>query len=490
MPNRLTLDYIKEYSNKVGYRLISTSYINQKTPLEFVCPKGHTRKSSWASFVRNPHGCRKCLAEKSRVGLEKVKELFFDSNYMLLSEEYIRAADRLKYKCDRGHINYISLNNFNRGKRCPDCYKEDVYYNIDIVENMFLGRNLLLLEHVYKNTYTKMEYMCTRCGKRGITTVNALKNNSGCSSCNNTVLEEGIVRRELGKKGFKLIDGTYTMAKKSFLYICDKGHIEEGFLYNIRRGNGCGVCYNYGGNRVSKQENDLFDELRGYIKNEVIIRNDRTAIKPYELDMYVPDFGVAVEYCGMYWHSVSSGKTKQYHRGKYKLCEDNNIRLITVTDDDIRFNKKEVLSKILKHFLVIEKEKNIKIVNRDCDRGLVDDLIHVYGNENVACLLFKKVGSCLHINDIVYTNNKNMCYLNSLLRSFISEHGSEDILFIQDNRYPLSKYEYRALIDNGFLEVAITDAMVIESNQPHVMYDCAKTIFSFYNKYAKLCLFA
>lgn len=60
------------------------------------------------------------------------------------------------------------------------------------------------------------------------------------------------------------------------------------------------------------------------------ICNDRKNISPFELDWYVPQLKLAIEYNGNYWHSIEKGVPKDYHLKKSLLCRDNNIRLIHI----------------------------------------------------------------------------------------------------------------------------------------------------------------
>lgn len=64
------------------------------------------------------------------------------------------------------------------------------------------------------------------------------------------------------------------------------------------------------------------------------ITNNRSIIPPYELDIYIPSHNMAIEYCGLYWHSEANGKDKNYHITKHQLCEKHNIRLFTIFEDE------------------------------------------------------------------------------------------------------------------------------------------------------------
>lgn len=62
--------------------------------------------------------------------------------------------------------------------------------------------------------------------------------------------------------------------------------------------------------------------------------NIRSVISPYELDIYIPDRGIAFECNGCYWHSDLK-KDNKYHYNKYIKCRDAGIQLITIWEDQI-----------------------------------------------------------------------------------------------------------------------------------------------------------
>jgi hypothetical protein len=77
-----------------------------------------------------------------------------------------------------------------------------------------------------------------------------------------------------------------------------------------------------------------------------VIRNTRDVIKPKELDIYIPDHSIAIEYCGVYWHGESKGKTKHYHRDKFIACQDQGIQLLTIYDWEWETKQTQVKQKL------------------------------------------------------------------------------------------------------------------------------------------------
>ena len=141
-------------------------------------------------------------------------------------------------------------------------------------------------------------------------------------------------------------------------------------LFYKRRENNtiiCTLC-----NPINKHQSGLEMQLFNYIKDHYsgkIITSDRKIIKPYELDIYLPDLGLAFEFNGLYWHNELN-KSNNYHYTKTKKCIDSNINLIHIYEDDWVYRQDIVKSMILNKINKI----NNKIFARKCDIRIIDDI--------------------------------------------------------------------------------------------------------------------
>lgn len=111
-------------------------------------------------------------------------------------------------------------------------------------------------------------------------------------------------------------------------------------------------------------------QLAEYVRSittEKIITGDRKTIFPLELDIYIPDKNVAIEFNGLYWHS-SKQKDKYYHRDKWKACEDKGIQLIQIWEDEWR-DKREIVETMIVHKLGVSNSS--KVYARMCEAKLV-----------------------------------------------------------------------------------------------------------------------
>jgi hypothetical protein len=131
---------------------------------------------------------------------------------------------------------------------------------------------------------------------------------------------------------------------------CSKGHtysISPQFISQRKRlGYNCCIHCNPINNPVSKGHQQLIDYLISLDPNIKIEINNRKVLDGLELDIYLPDFNLGIEYNGVYWHSELH-KTKTYHIDKYKKSKEMGIELIQIWEDTF-LDKFEIIKSILK----------------------------------------------------------------------------------------------------------------------------------------------
>jgi len=105
---------------------------------------------------------------------------------------------------------------------------------------------------------------------------------------------------------------------------------------------GDSIFHNHG---PSKAEQSICDFICENYDGEVI-QNNTTILSGLELDIYVPDKKLAIEYNGSRFHSTEF-KEKRYHLNKTKECNENDIHLIHIWEPDWIKNKDIVKSILL-----------------------------------------------------------------------------------------------------------------------------------------------
>ena len=88
-------------------------------------------------------------------------------------------------------------------------------------------------------------------------------------------------------------------------------------------------------------------ELVSFIETfyfDTIIENTKRIITPKELDIYLPDIHLAIEFNGTYWHSIGhNNKNKRYHLEKSLACREKGIRLIHIYEFEDFEQQKQLL---------------------------------------------------------------------------------------------------------------------------------------------------
>ncbi len=204
-------------------------------------------------------------------------------------------------------------------------------------------QNSIIIEK-YKHTFNE------KYGVDNPAKIQAVKNKNS-----NSQIEKSKEKYEdyIREFGFELQEEFKGFHKSHIFKHTDCGNV---FEWNPRSGYKsiphCNICHT-SHITSSKAEEELREFLKS-ILDDRILSNNRTLIPPKEVDIYIPSKYLAIEYCGLYWHSESNEKDKWYHFNKWKECNDKGIRLLTIWDSEW-INKQEIVKNRLKHILGNEK---------------------------------------------------------------------------------------------------------------------------------------
>jgi rubredoxin len=374
---KLSYEYVKKQIKLEGYELLSTDYINANSKLKLRCDKGHIYEGTWGNFSQSKR-CPICRNEKFkskyRFSFEYVKNQIEKENYKLISKEYKNAHIKLKIQCNRGHVYETKYNNFNQGQRCPECAgnKKLIY---EFVKDEIERRGYKLLSKNYINSGSKIKIECEKGHKYKVKYYH-FKAGSKCPHCSkNKKHTFKFIQHEVEKLGYKLLSSEYLNAHTKLRIECEKNHIFQMRFNDLQQGNRCPKCFKGG---VSMSEKEVLDYIKslGEIK---ITENDKTIIPPFELDIVIPEKNLAVEYCGLYWHCESNGKTKNYHKTKLEQCNKAGYRLITIFEDEWLI-KQDIVKNRIRHILGMEKERIYarKCVIKNIDRKQAKEFIENY----------------------------------------------------------------------------------------------------------------
>jgi hypothetical protein len=249
-------------------------------------------------------------------------------------------------------------------------------------------------------------------------------------------------------KKYNLIDVDYD--KYVYICKCGKNHIFEipkTIFYNRLKTNTtlCTIC-NPIGFVYSDKENLIYNFIKDNCEYD-IIKNSRNIIKPYELDIYIPELKLAFEFNGIWWHNELY-KPNNYHLEKTELCEQQGIQLIHVYEDDW-IHKQDIVKSIILN--KITKSKNI-LYAKNCELKEIYDTnqVRLFLNKNDINGFIKsniKIG--LFYNDelvslMIFNNNKKCELLRFCDKINTTVVDSDKYLF----KYFIEKYNQNYITAN------------------------------------------
>lgn len=124
----------------------------------------------------------------------------------------------------------------------------------------------------------------------------------------------------------------------------------------------CDLCNPYPEKtKITSIEEQLLLKYVQSIYTGTIRRNDRTILSKHrEIDIYLPEKRLAIEFDGLFWHS-DKYKPITYHIDKTIECENKNIQLIHIFEDEWH-DKQEIVKSRISGLL----GKNNRIFARKC----------------------------------------------------------------------------------------------------------------------------
>lgn len=126
--------------------------------------------------------------------------------------------------------------------------------------------------------------------------------------------------------------------------------IQSKNLAMLNRGPVCFVC----NPKSSQGEREILEYVRSL--GVATISGDRTVIAPKELDIWIPEHNLAIEYNGLYWHSSEMKTDQKYHQQKVAACSSVGVRLLSVYEDEWR-DKRQLVEAMIKHRLGLVTNK-------------------------------------------------------------------------------------------------------------------------------------
>ena len=323
-------------------------------------------------YVWNPNGVSPSKNKHQQSFMDKLEEVNA-GRYDLSEVVYTGSKKKITLICPIHGKFEIRADAFLAGQGCRKCAderrKKPLYSTDEFIEKA-------KLIHGDKYDYTKTKYTgwnnkciitCPIHGDFEITP-NHYLSGEGCKKCG---IERRSKYRGLGINAFveksniihngryKILSNEWINEKTPIKLLCPiHGEFEQTPDSHLH-GAGCPAC----GHQMSKVENEIYEYACSLLGKENVVHNDTNILDGLEIDIYLPNHKLGIEYNGLHWHTEAFGKDKNYHLNKTQKAEEKGIHLIQIFEDEWLEHKYLILDKI-RHFL---NKNDVKVIGaRKC----------------------------------------------------------------------------------------------------------------------------
>lgn len=273
--------------------------------------KTYFERTGFSNPSKNP-----LVVDKIKNKLEKEKQRAISLQYwkhVSVDEKHANVLKMKNTKMDK----YGSANYNNRNKSKITCLAK---YGV---------------EHIVQTDAVKDKIRRKICGKRKT------------DECKNKIKKRLVMN--INDK-FKQLDPHFVSYKDGettwYCDRCGKNITLRHCLYYQRLHNQTAICTvcNPIAEDASGVENVLYDTIREFYDG-MIVQHDRSILNGKELDIYIPDKNLAIEFDGLYWHDERH-KENTYHLKKTQECAKKGIQCIHIFEDEWRDKHDIVLSRL------------------------------------------------------------------------------------------------------------------------------------------------
>lgn len=318
------------------------------------------------------------LTQKQSI-LDKYNTVLKDTGTSIVTTiDTFTKTSEIQYKCKCGTIfkrdGYIITKNnsyYCGGSICKESEKRKAHnsFNLEYVIKTLKELNINPIKP--PSSPNNIVLKCEDCGieyNTDIITIKRRKHKNKCSNCgrNSTVNSINIVNIKkklfedfLSNNNMKLLD-TFTNSTELLNIECKCGNIfnsSANYMYN-RINICCNKCGNIG---ISSSEKEILDFIKQYYNGQ--IQENIRILDKKEIDIYLPELKLGIEYNGIYWHSEGMVKNN-YHKLKTEIAEQKGIHLLQIFENEWILKKdiikNIILSKINKLDTIYARKCNIK----------------------------------------------------------------------------------------------------------------------------------
>lgn len=491
------------HGNKYSFPNISEEYENNKSKITVRCNRCGYEFVKTPNYILNKKYSLTCRNCRNSVSYDELKVLANGNEIVPYEGLRDRTYGKVDAICPTHGVYRTRISSVLNGKYgCKKCAGKNELAKRNVPYNEFLNKlnekypnAVTPFEEDYNGTMKKMRFKCNTCGHVFERTPNGFMFSNfknPCPKCSkelqnkeSTKTQEEFIKGIVsvwGEDKFDLSETVYTKSNEKVKVKCNECgrtfEIEANSFLSGKHG-----CPYHNCNSSIKEK-----EIAEYISSLgiTVLTNDRTTLNGTELDVFVPDFNIAFEFDGIFWHNELY-KDENYHVTKTNKCAEQGIRLVHIFEDEWIY-KKDIWKSMIANLL---NKTEYRIYARKCSVNEVSakeattflDSNHIqgkcgstiryglyYNDELVSLMTFGKtrhfIGSSRHEYELLrFCNKLNTNVVggaSKLFSHFVKEHNPMSVVSYADRRwstgnlykklgfqiYNISKPNYFYVIDN------------------------------------------
>lgn len=402
---QLINDFKTVHGDTYDYSLFTATVKKCKSTV--ICREHGSFEIDYEKHFRRKQGCPKCGRIKMANTLRKTNDQYISEcikvhngfyDYSLV--EYTGAFNHVKIICPvHGQFEQEAKVHL-QGSGCSKCANEQAIKPFEEFYNNLSDKfktDYIFDKDNYKSASEPIDVVCK---KHGVFTQVPIRmtRGHGCHKCayDTTASKARLKPEDIINRANEVHDNKYTYGSLDdytdnqfmwTIYCPIHGEFKQVVSSHLR-GFGCRACAFDSSSSKTESELVEFFESNGL----TVISNYRPDwLNGLELDIYVPELNLAVEYNGAaYHHSSDTGlefydatkKSDTYHLSKYNSCVKNNINLIHIFDfEDLEIWKEDLMC-------YINTYPNVSVSFENTER--IVDLrktlqVSVYGVSKINC---------------------------------------------------------------------------------------------------------
>ena len=180
-PNKYNINDFKIIANNKGGVCLSDIYTHCKVKLKFRCNFGHIWEATPANIINSKTWCPVC-GRTSSTTINDMQKLAHKKNGMCLSTKYVNGSTKLLWECENGHEWMAVPESIVAGTWCPICANRNIPSTICEMHEIAHERDGECVSEKYVNAHSKLKWKCEN-GHEWNATPSNIKNGKWCPLC-------------------------------------------------------------------------------------------------------------------------------------------------------------------------------------------------------------------------------------------------------------------------------------------------------------------